>query len=696
MIRKKLILYLVVFTLLVLPALPAQAAVTTGADGRVYRTPFAQTEPMSGAEPVRQEYFQVPDYWNVGSVVIRLDFQVSQLTREQSSSITLALNGNPFHTFRPSAANNGHQRLTISAPKAWLKEGANLLEVRGHIRTTEDRKVECSVDVTPDNWLHLYNTSSIDVNYRFKEHPGTIDAFLERMTGMDLVEAGDSAVTVPSEAVPAELEAAAQAMTGLSRMNASATGSIPMLAYLPGNLEGRDAIVLISRYDRLPESVKSEVDGAGLDQKALLQVLHPETQPLLVVTSNSDDLLVQAGRLLANPELTAQLSQPSKTVDAETNVATPAVDYRSIMPLTETGEQITGPYHQERTYFIPLPAGRAIADAGKISLNFRYAENLDFNRSLVTVRINDTPIGSKRLSAELAGGDKATFSIPKSVRVSGNFSVTVAFDLEIESLLCTPNQGQTPWAYIDPGSQLQINTKDRTELLLDNYPYPFLRDGAYNKVAVVLPDQLDDYTYMSLSNVLNLMGKYAQSNMGEVKFFLGNASADELKDRNVIAFGTYKTNGVIRDVNDKLYFRYDDSGSRFMPNEKMSIDEQYGAKLGTLQLIESPYREGGGLLAVTGAGSEYYYLASKLVATEQTKWKVYGDGVAADKDGNVFAYRFKKDAAPEQASVLEEALRRPDVLAFTTAAVLVMVTVLLSLFLLIRKHMKKRGGKRET
>lgn len=309
----------------------------------------------------------------------------------------------------------------------------------------------------------------------------------------------------------------------------------------------------------------------------------------------------------------------------------------------------------------------------------------------MTVSINNTPIGSKKLTKELANGDVLNLNVPQSLNISGNFTVTVAFDLELASMLCTPNKEQMPWAYISKESLMRLNTKDRTDLLLSNYPYPFLRDGIFNRVAVVLPEEKDDYTYRSLGNVFNMLGQFAGGNTGDVHFYSDNATADNLKDNNIIAIGSYKNNKVIRDNNGKLFFKYNKDGSTLLSNEKIALDEQYGAAIGTLQLLESPYESGRGLLAVTAVSSESYFLVSKLIGSEKDRWRVYGDGVVADKDGTVNAYRFKTVSGAKADSLVSRVMERSDVLGFVTAAVMIVTLVVVALILMLRKHKKKRG-----
>lgn len=697
MMKKQLVILLTCLSLFLIQMNVAVAEVLPQSGRLTYETSFTGTDTSLTGTSAQQQYFEIMDYWNVDELKINLHFQISQITKDQVSSVTLTLNGNPFYTFRPSLNNNGEQKLTIQAPKGFLKKGSNVLGIQGNLHTTPTNDQVCAIDSTLDNWLHLFNTSSIHVIYTPKALSGGIRDFIQRFSGIDTIKGNQSILTVPENSTGTELESATYALSGFAKANTINDKTIPLLPYRSDTVKDKEAIVLVAMYDRVPSELKAQLStSTDLGSHALIQLVNKDIQPTLIVTSKDENLLIKAGRLIANGELIGQINSDLKIVDDTTAVDTPALSINSNVIFTETGDKLTGPYHQEQTYFVSLPSNRSIADSGKISLDFRYAENLDFDRSLVTISINNTPIGSKKLTKELANGDLLNLAVPQSLNISGNFSVTVAFDLELLGANCTVDKDQMPWAYISKDSVMRLNTKDRTELLFNNYPYPFLRDGIYNHVAVVLPQDMDDYAYQSISNVFNLLGQYASGNTGDIHFYTDSVSADHLKNNNIIAIGTYKNNKVIRDHNGQLYFQYNGDGTSIRSNEKMSIEDQYGAQIGTLQLIESPYEAGSALLAVTGVSSENYYLASKLIGSEQNKWKVYGDGVVTDKDGNVYSYRFKTLAGADEDSVVQRIMDRSDVLGFVVAVVLVLTLVIISLILLLRKHMKKRGDKRET
>jgi len=670
------------------------AAPVPGGGQFTYEAPITSSNlSLSGVTSARNMYIQLEEYWNVSSLTLNLDYQATQLTRREDSSVTLKINGTKFYSFRPVVDEQKRQTLTVSVPKDLLVPGGNTLSIEGYILTNLPEGM-CLTTEKRDNWLELYNSSYASITYSKNSIGGSIRNFNQQFVGLDSLKEELSALGVPSNSEPAELEAAVYALSGFAKSNRSGEETIPMLPFDDSTFDARKTVVIVSLYNNLPVKWKQALGAASVSDKALIRVVNAGGQTALIVTSEDPLLLTKAGRLIGNQTLVSQLAGPEKWVDAGTNVDTPEINVSRDVTLTETGDKLTGMMHQEKSYFVSLPANRFIAESSKISLDFRYSDNLDFDRSLVTVLINDTPIGSKKLTKELSNQDEFMLTIPKNLEVSGNFSVTVAFDLELISTGCIDLQDQMPWAYITKDSILQLNTKDRMDLMFNNYPNPFLRDASFNKIAVLLPEKMDSYSYLTLGNLFHLLGKYAEANTGEVTFYKnGKLPAEsELQQHNLISIGSYKDNAWLQKNNDKLFFRYGPNGEGIESNEKMSIDEDYGKRIGTLQLMESPYARGYGWLAVTGASSKFDYLASELLATDSGKWKIYGDGVVTDVDGNIKPFRFKKQAEQVDNGLAAQLTERGDIMGFIAAAGLTFLLVAVSLVLLIRKYRKRARG----
>ncbi|WP_052759572.1 cellulose biosynthesis cyclic di-GMP-binding regulatory protein BcsB [Paenibacillus sp. DMB20] len=666
----------------------------SGGNRSTYEAPLTSNHvSLSGVTAARSLYIQVEDYWNVSDLTLHLDYQATQLAKGEISSATLAMNGTKFYSFRPVTDKQKKQTLTVSVPKDLLVPGSNTLSIEGYIITNLPDRMCVPVEKR-DNWLELYESSYSTITYTKKDGAGSIRTFNQQFVGLDTLKEKKSAIGVPDNGTSSELEAAVYALSGFAKSNRSEDHTIPMLPFQDPKLDRHEMVVIVALYENLPDGWKQALGQVNVRNKALIRIVSKDNQSALVVTSEDPALLEKAGRLIGNQALVNQLDGTEKWVDANTNVKTPDITVSRDVTLTETGDKLTGMMHQEKSYFVTLPANRFIAEASKIRLDFRYSDNLDFDRSLVTILINDTPIGSKKLTKELSNQDQLTLTIPKNLEISGNFTVTAAFDLELKSAGCIELQDQMPWAYITKDSLLQLNTKDRTDLLFNNYPNPFLRDASFNKVAVLMPDKMDSYNYLAIGNLFHLLGKYAEANTGEVTFFRDREmpAESELKQYNLISIGSYKEHSWLQKHNGKLFFKYGSDGAGLVSNEKMSIEEDYGKRIGTLQLMESPYAPGYGWLAVTGASSKYNYLASNLLATDKAKWKAHGDGVVTDADGNVEAFRFKKQAGQEGNRLIDRITERGDVMRYAVVLGLVFIMVIVSLVFLVRKYRKKRAG----
>lgn len=92
-------------------------------------------------------------------------------------------------------------------------------------------------------------------------------------------------------------------------------------------MKNKAAVVLVAMYDRVPSGLKAQLSTSeDLSTHALLQLVNKDTQPTLVVTSKDENLLIKAGRFVANQELLGQISSDLKVVDDATEVSAPPFD----------------------------------------------------------------------------------------------------------------------------------------------------------------------------------------------------------------------------------------------------------------------------------------------------------------------------------------------------------------------------------
>lgn len=681
---------LIVFSLCVLPFIHVQAEEVAPEQQTNIIQLQENDQTLTGSNPSVETYFEVKDYWNMERVLVNFDYRLTQLSITDQSNITFSINGVKFKSVT-MLNEDGEQHLQIDLPKELLKKGANTFKVEAFVVTNTT-----NASATPADWLYVYKSSNLGLIYQTKENQPAINAFNDRFSGNDNISNKNVAILVPDKANPKELQAATFMLSGYKKLGKENDEIIPLNQLSNATYNQKAYQLIVATYDHLPEAYKKQIDSKEITNDALLKLITTDQQQVLVVTSKNEESLLVAAKFVANQDLMTQVDQPEKIISEKLNVDTPHIKSEQAIQFTKTGDEIAGAGHQSRDYFVQLPSNRSIANNSQIYLEYRYSENLDFDRSLVTVSINGTPIGSQKLSLEHAAGDELTFKIPSDLTVAGDFNVNVTFDLEMKNVDDAVGKSQAPWAYITAKSAMALHTNDRTDLLFENYPFPFLKDGTYNQVAVVLPKEMNDDYYRSLSNVFNLLGKYTQDNTGEITYYTQDEKIDEanLKAGNLIVLGSYQDNQMIQDLNKDLFFQYNDKGTAFTSNEKMTIESGYGQRIGSAQLIRSPYEASKGILVLTGANSENVYLASKEIATHQSISEHPGDAFIVDKNHKVSDFRFKDDPSDNGVqNVTEKIKKHSSLIAYVGLFIFVVAAVIVMLVFNIHKKMKKKEEK---
>lgn len=656
-----------------------------------YTQPFQnQTTSLTGSAVSANMYFVKVDYWDVKRATLNLNYQVSQLAAQTTSDITLSLNGVKFYSFRPQNK-AGLQTETIDIPTDLIK-GTNNLRITGQILNQNGDK-NYDLAQTPANWLTIYSGANVNFQYELEPPTTAIKSFYSHISGPDTIANAETSISVPHQPSNAELTAAVYSLAGYSRTMTNEDNQIPINSFDTKRAKNSDYQMIMATYDHLPKRYRKLVHPAKLNQRAVIKTAYSGSKHLLLVTAKDDALLKKASRFIANQELMKETSAATKYISAKTSTDTSSLQYDGSYRLTNTGEQITGPQHQEATYFVNLPVDRTNADGSQVRLHYKYAHNLDFNRSLVTVYVNNKPIGSQKLRANKANDDTLTLDLPKGKSLGNSFVVRVAFDLEMKNNQEATNN-QTPWAYIARDSKADIKSKPVTTQLFSNYPSLFLKNRSFNQIAVVKPAQLTHHDFKTLTNIFNLLGNYAESNTGQIQFYDHTPNKAVLQNQNVIAFGTPKQNQFLRQLNPQLYFKFNKDFTGFKSNEKLSLERAYGQRLGTAQLLRSPYNKKRVILAVTAGKSQDVQLASTQINFQKNISQYSGDAIVVDHDNNHYGYRFKRRKDVDQKhSITQTVKKNGRLIIYLGLALFALVLIGLMLFLLLRKNgLLKHGG----
>lgn len=643
-------------------------------------------------------FFLIPDYWETEYVYVELEYAVSELIQSIASSMTFSVNNVPVSSCRVAYEGGDTQVVYIEVPMELVNEGYNSFAVSAYARLYDEEG--CIDDFTNANWLSISDSSYIRCGYEMKDHEHLISYYpYPFMSTADDTGEGLT-IAVSDKASNEEITAAMNLMADLS----TETGEENQIQFsLLSDISAAktERTVLFSAYDNLPSYYQQLVtDVSGLEEEAEVVFGDDERgNPLLLVTSKNEQCLIEASYMLMDEDRVSQekssharvkLGSGDVAVNSTALSQMVAGNY-TVGDIIGSGLTFVGPFHQEQLIYLPFSEDYFLSDAGKVTLQFRYSENLDFDRSLISVYWGDVPVASKKLEKEKATGDELTFAMPADVVGTTTGAIRIAFDLEIPDMVCTPRQEQMPWAYISDESILYLPASTGIVLTFDLKPSPFRTDGKFNDMMMVISD---NPTTQELNLYAQIIGMYGDGVNPYGTFSVKRASEFSEKDAdyNIITVGTWKNNVLLQKLNDSLHFSYDDTGSRFMSNEQLILSENYAGGIAIMQLLESPYAENRGVLAVTGASEETLSYVEKFMRDQELRFSLTKDCVIMDADLDTKAYQFitAMDAV-EEPTLAGSLAQNKQSLLFTVVATSVMLMLLIAvIIILIRIKMYHR------
>lgn len=382
------------------------------------------------------------------------------------------MNGVKFYSFRPEHK-SGFQSKAVEIPLELL-QGTNKLEIKGQILNKKDAK-NYDLAQTPANWLTIKSGTNMNFKYEVKDPENTLRSFYDHFSGEDTIANQHSKIVTPDQPIKAELAAGMTALTGISHATTTNNNQISVVQNTNMDDTKGDYILYVAKYDNLPKALKQEISEKDVEKRAVIKTHYTKKGDYLIVTAKTDGLLKKASQFFANPELMQQTNKSTEMISYLTNTFMSKVQDRGKYQLTNVIDKIKGAGHHETNYLVTLPNDRTNADGSEVKLHFRYSKNLNFKRSLVTVYVNDTTLGSKKLTAAKANGDEVTLEVPKGTSLGNSFEVRVAFDLEMKDQEISDNS-ETPWAEVDTNSEMKVKSEKSNDLLFTNYPTIFMKN----------------------------------------------------------------------------------------------------------------------------------------------------------------------------------------------------------------------------
>lgn len=653
---------------------------------------------FSGIFKTHRYYFQVPEYWDNQYAFAQIEVELSQLIQDVPASLTFMINSNPVATYKMDYRGGRTQVFYVEIPLEYLQTGYNAFDITGYVRLYDDDG--CIDDFSGANWICIRESSFIQVGYDAVDPNRRISAYPYPFLSSLNENGSNTEILVSDVCDPAELAAALMLRADLA--SETELEDDITLARLSDSRAEKQQRVIVSLRDNLSAQYQAAAEralnGQSLSDRAMIHFLEEDGANVLLITSDSGQALMEAARLLMDESRVSQEKSDLAFVSEDSSAAiraqigsTMETGRLTLDALLDSGLSFIGPFHQVGDIYLPFSGGYVLAESGMVDLKFRYSENLDFNRSMITVYWGDVPVGSKRLTRENAGGDTLSFTMPDDVVGTYAGKITIAFDLEIPDLFCTPRMDEMPWAYVTSDSSFYLPVGVGASFTLEQRPYPFEVSSRFNDVNVVIPEHISAAELDALGRIVALYGE-DPSAYGELTVSFADAMTEQTKNKNLIVLGNFGDNSIIRELNDKLHFRYSDTGSNFRSNDVMVLSDSYARSITTLQLLPSPYAEGRAVLVIGALDDDGMLNLRQFLRLSKNVWKLQKDTVLIDSDQEVRTFELAEKKAATATPLLKRMLEsNEDTAVFTLVSTAVMLLFLLAgLLILIRIYWRQK------
>lgn len=666
-----------------------------------YYTDFAYSENIlfSGVYRTHRYYFQVPEYWDSRYIYAQIEVELSQLIQDVPASLTFMLNDIPVATYRMDYRSGRTQVFYVDIPLEYLKEGYNTFDITGYVRLYDEEG--CIDDFSGANWVCVRDSSFIQVGYAAMDPNRRISAYPYPFLSSMNESGSETEILVSDKCDSGELAAALLLRADLG--SETKLEDRITLARLCDSSDRAGRRVVVSLRENLNDhylaAAEEILKGQSLSDWAMVAFLEEGDVDTLLITSDNGDALAEAAMMLMDESRVSQERSDVAFVGVNSSESIRAQIGSSLESgrmtldsLLNSGLSFVGPFHQEGDIYLPFSGGYVLAESGMVDLKFRYSENLDFDRSVITVYWGDVPVSSKRLTKENAGGDSLSFTMPDDVVGTYAGKITIAFDLELPDLFCTPRMDEMPWAYVTGDSSFYLPVGAGGNYTLNQRPYPFEVSSRFNDLNVVIPENITAAELDTLGRIVALYGENPSA-YGELKVsYADSMVTDEDKNGNLIVLGSYADNSLIRELNQNLHFKYSDTGSNFRSNDVMVLSDSYSRSISTLQLLRSPYAEDRAVLVVGALDDEGMLNLRQFLTTAENIWKLEKDTVLIDDEQSVRTFELSEKKAAVSTPILKRMLEsNEDTAVFTLVSTAVMLLFLLAgILILIRIYWRQK------
>lgn len=645
---------------------------------------------MNGVISSNEKFFSVGSNWNVKKAKLNLVFTKSELLDVDYSTITILVNDTPVESQKLDGKKKYKKETVVDIPTDLLKTGYNDVTIKAY-KTISDKV--CKDDSNTANWLVLHKESNINIEYSYKKNSNLISDYKNTFINIDNGVQLNTTLLVSDKYSSSELSAAMTVAADFGKKLKLEDFKFDLKTYSDFK-NTDDNVVFIGNEENTPKkilNVLTKKEKSNLDKGC---VIKQDTSPfnknknILLLISNNDKLLKNASKLVTSDKLIENLNSNSLTVydNTDINDLIKKEDNNKIY-LKDLGYEnvfVKGPFSQEVIMNINTSKSHLVTSNSKLNFKMRYADNLDFDRSLVTIYVNDTPIGSKKLTKENSNNDFIELNLPKEILNKNYYQIKVVFNLELLDVACVTRDTDNPWAYISNESYIDFDYKENNDLSFRSYPFPLVKDEQFNDLTVVVPNNVVPKDLNNLAGIISYLGRDVDYNNGDINIIKESEVKNSDKNKNLIVIGTPTNNSLVKDLNSNLNIKFNSDYNGFESNDKIKFVGDFSSTLTSVQFIKSPYNKEKSVLVIAGVNNSLSLCNTYLNDLTITK-NLTGDTLLLGSNGYMkdLSFNTKEDAHEE---VKEDKALNKQSKTFIIVAFFLFLGIIASIILVIRKY----------
>ncbi|SHJ94024.1 cellulose biosynthesis cyclic di-GMP-binding regulatory protein BcsB [Desulforamulus aeronauticus] len=600
----KLFIWTIIMLLLIPWSAFAQPPVEN-LQGKSYQIPFISTDQTLNSPRNAVSYWL---FMPKGTTVtdpcsLNIHFTFSNTLIDAKSSLTVYINGVALETKGIyTLQEKGQGWWSVTLPTEKIKQNA-VNEIKF---TSDQRSIEgdCADIDNPDNWVILHSDSYLNIT--LKDHytaelSGFYPIYYEGLSDQSLL-ATDFILSKGSkeESVLALLKLGSSlgaAYPGRQMLDFQVYEEITQEPVPVSNVPARNKVYLgpfPGWQDNQPLQALSQYLK---EEEGYLAIAGPtEGTPHYSTVIGGKDAsgFQKAINLITNRTLLEQVDQSAIILKSQVQPAANAfkAKEKGVYHFSDFGYStinLAGVFHQRAYLTFIQPQEIQSSKGSYLNLKFSHSQALISERSVITVKINGTPVASTKLTTANAEGGTLKIDIPEKDLKSPFLEVGIECYNYLGLVDCSKDYSESAWTVIDETSQIVFSPGNvMLQPSLKMFPYVYSgQNGEPAQVALGMPEQFNGDSIEAAVLLATRLGQ----NTGRVydwTLLKQYVPTSKQKKMDLIFLGSYQDIKLPEEVKKALAVAPGENNELTIQNGVNVISETLQNKA-LIQVIRSPW-----------------------------------------------------------------------------------------------------------